>query len=650
MELDGSFDVPTSCEQTFEFLTSPERIANSLPDTKAFTKVDEDNFNVTSRVGIGHLRGQMKMQMRITQREPHQQAAFVGHGRGLGSTVDLEAIFELTPNDDAGTRIKWRGKGAVGGRLTSIAGGMIETVAGKNISVFIDNIRAELGPNEPESAMLTKAVAEEPPAVTAAHPGAVAPAGLPAYGSFIDGTMVLGRSVPVDLVDPYRVTPIATVEHATAELVDRAIEVARSGQIEVAALPAHVRGEILERAAQLLRERSQDLAPEVSRQTGKPLKDTRREVNRAAETLRASADAARQLFGEQPPADAMSGGDGLLSLVIRVPVGVVGAITPFNAPLNLSAHKMGPAFASGNAIVLKPAPNAPLSALSLAQILVEAGAPAASIGIVPGTAEAGARLAASPAVDMVSFTGGSRGGEQVIATAGVKRVTLELGGNSATIVHGDADLDAAVRQLVWGAFANSGQSCNSAQRIYVHRSMYEPFASSFAEAASKLVVGDPLDAASDLGTLVDEGQARRVESWIHAAIEAGGRLLVGGVRHGAALSPTVLADVPTDQRIVCDEVFGPVAVLAPYDELDEVIDRSNNTAYGLVGAVFTRSLPVALAVSRNLRVGSVMVNRPSNYRLDHLPYGGVKRSGLGREGPRYAVEEMTERRLVLIDA
>lgn len=468
-------------------------------------------------------------------------------------------------------------------------------------------------------------------------------------GPLVDGKAAHGgRSFAI--IDPYRGDAVATIESATLDLTDRACAIAREGQRQMEALPAYERAAILERAAAMLRDRRDDLAPEISRQTGKPLKDARREVGRAAETLRASADGARQLFGELPPADAMSGGERLLSVVIRVPVGIVGGITPYNAPLNLCAHKIGPALAGGNAVIIKPASKAPLSALSLGRILLEAGAPPASIAVLPGGPEVAERIVTSADVDLVTFTGGRPAAQRVIAAAGIKRVTLELGGNSATIVHKDADVSLAVERLTWGAFANAGQSCNSAQRIYVHRSIFDAFASSLATAASALVVGDPLDPSSDLGTMVDESEARRVESWVQDAVRNGGRVLAGGERRGAALAPTVLVDVPADRPVVCEEVFGPVAVLAPYDDLDDVLIRANDTPYGLVGAVFTTSLSVALAVARRLRVGSVMVNRPSNYRLDHLPYGGVKQSGLGREGPRYALEEMTERRLVLIDA
>jgi acyl-CoA reductase-like NAD-dependent aldehyde dehydrogenase len=465
----------------------------------------------------------------------------------------------------------------------------------------------------------------------------------------IGGVTSAGAQGAFDVVDPYRHTVVARVAKAGPHDLEQALERAQSGQRAVAALPAHRRAAILERAAEIVAARRQELAVEVSRQVGKALKDTTREAGRVVETLRASADAARHLHGEGLTADAMSGGDHLLAIELRVPVGIVGAITPYNSPLNLVAHKLGPAIAAGNAVVLKPSSKAPLSALRLGSILVEAGLPAEAISVLAGGPEIGEAIAADPQVDFVTFTGGRRGGEAVLTRAGLKRVTLELGGNSATLVHHDANLAAAAQGLSWGAFANAGQSCNSAQRIYVHADVFERFAAEFAARTQALTVGDPLDPSSDLGTVVDEAAAQRIEDWVQQAVATGAHILVGGRRSGAAYWPTVLTDVPADQPVVCEEVFGPVAVLLPYRDLDDALERGNATPYGLVGAVFTTSLSVAMSVGRRLEAGVVNVNRPPNYRLDHLPYGGVKASGLGREGPRYAVEEMTERRLILLD-
>ncbi|HYM51063.1 MAG TPA: aldehyde dehydrogenase family protein [Candidatus Limnocylindrales bacterium] len=466
----------------------------------------------------------------------------------------------------------------------------------------------------------------------------------------LGGAPARGSGGVLEVIDPYRREVVAHVSRAGLDDLDRAVGLARSGQKAVAALPVHARAAILERAAAIVSERREALATEVSRQVGKAFKDTFREAGRVAETLRASADAARHLHGDGLTADAMSGGEKLIALELRVPVGVVGAITPYNSPLNLVAHKLGPALAAGNAIILKPASKAPLSALSLAGILVEAGMPAPAISILPGGPDLGTALVAHAGVDFVTLTGSRRAGEQVRDAAGLKRVTLELGGNSATLVHHDADVVKAAAALSWGAFANAGQSCNSAQRIFVHAAIFDAFAAELARRAAALVVGDPLDPKSDLGTMVDEGEARRVESWVRDAVAAGGRLLCGGLRTGAAYQPTVLQDVPEQQPVNCEEVFGPVAVLTRYDDVETALASANNTPYGLVGAVFTRSLPLAMMVGRRLEAGVVNVNRPPNYRLDHLPYGGVKASGLGREGPRYAVEEMTERRMILIDA
>lgn len=476
------------------------------------------------------------------------------------------------------------------------------------------------------------------------------------YGSVDDSRvpLILGgqfayTASTFPVVDPYRQEVVAEVARADLADLERALTLAATGRQAVAELPAHRRATILERAATLVAGRRTTLATEVSRQTGKPLKDSGRETDRVVETLRASADAARNLHGEGLSADAISGGEGLIAFELREPVGIVGAITPFNSPLNLVAHKLGPALAAGNAVIIKPASKAPLSALSLGSIFVEAGMPLEAISVLPGDSQLAQALVAHPLTNLVSLTGGRKTGESVLRLAGLKRVTLELGGNSATLVHADADVARAARMLTWGAFANAGQSCNSAQRIFVHQAIFERFATELVAGASQLSIGDPLDAASDLGTMVDAGAARRIEAWVASAVEAGAKVLLGGIRCAAAYPPTILTDVPGDQPIVCEEVFGPVAVLAAYDDLDEVLVRANATPYGLVGAVFTRSLSVALGMSRRLQAGSVNVNRPPNYRLDHLPYGGIKASGLGREGPRYAVEEMTNRRMILVD-
>jgi acyl-CoA reductase-like NAD-dependent aldehyde dehydrogenase len=450
------------------------------------------------------------------------------------------------------------------------------------------------------------------------------------------------------LHDPWRGDLVTRVAVSTAADVAAAIDAAVAAQPSVAALPVHRRASILRQAAALTESRAADYAETITRQTGKALKNTMREVRRAAWTMRAAATAAETHFGSVTVADAAPEGEGVLALTVWEPIGVVGAITPFNAPFNLLVHKVAPAFAAGNAIVVKPPSQAPLSALDIAAVLEEAGAPAGAINVVPGNRETVAALVEDPRIGMFTLTGSRSAGEAVVRGAGLRRVTLELGGNSPNIVHRDADLALAVAACVRGGFANTGQSCNSVQRIFVHRDVAPAFLEQLVTATSSLVVGDPLDPATDVGTLVDVAAAERIEQWLAEAVERGARLLSGGRRSAARLEPTVVVDAPLDARLVCEEVFGPVVVVLTYENLDDAVQQANATPYGLQSAIFTASLDVALSAARGLRAGAVLVNKSTNYRMDHLPYGGVKESGVGREGPRHAIEEMSELKLIVL--
>ena len=454
----------------------------------------------------------------------------------------------------------------------------------------------------------------------------------------------------VELRDPYRGDVVAHVAMSTPEDVRAAVEAAADAQRSVANLAVHERAAVLRRAAELIEERAEPYATTITRQTGKALKNTLREVRRAAWTMRAAATAAETHFGRVMVPDVAPEGDGILAMTLWEPVGVVGAVTPFNAPFNLVVHKVAPAFAAGNSVVVKPASQAPLAALDVAQLMTDAGAPTGAVSVVPGNRDTVAALLAEEGVAMYSLTGSRAAGEAIARGAGLRRVVLELGGNSPNIVHSDAAVDRAAEACVRGGFANTGQSCNSVQRIIVHRSVVDHFAERVVDFAGRMIVGDPLDSVTDVGTLVDEGAATRVEAWIHEAGERGARVLVGGHRTGAQLKPTVVVDAPVDVRLVCEEIFGPVVVLLTYTDLDEAIAQANATPYGLQAAVFTESLDVALRAARQVRAGAVLVNRSTNFRMDHLPYGGVKDSGIGREGPIKAIEEMSEAKMVVLAA
>lgn len=454
----------------------------------------------------------------------------------------------------------------------------------------------------------------------------------------------------VSLIDPYRAEPIASIEMAGPDQVAAAIADAdANGRQAMASMPLHRRVAAARSAAAQILEEIDSLAILTSRQTGKALRDARGEVERSVRTLGATASAAEQMDGTILRADAMPSGEGMLALVTANPIGVVAAISPFNSPVNLPMHKLAPALVMGNAVVFKPAPQAPLSGHRIVEILVQAGFPASAIQVVTGGADVGAAMVRDARVGAVSFTGGTVAGTAIAHAAGLKRLLLELGGNSPNVVHADADLDHAAKALVTGAFSNTGQSCNSVQRILVHRSITDPLTRLLRARAADLRVGDPLDPDTDVGTLIDEDAAVRVERWIHAAVSEGATLVIGGARSGAQLEPTILADVRPDQEIACQEVFGPVAVIIEYESLAEAIELANATEYGLQAAVFTRSLGVAYTLASGIRAGGVMINRSSNFRLDHAPFGGIRASGLGREGGAWGLREYVVEKLILAD-
>jgi acyl-CoA reductase-like NAD-dependent aldehyde dehydrogenase len=334
--------------------------------------------------------------------------------------------------------------------------------------------------------------------------------------------------------------------------------------------------------------------------------------------------------------------------LLRFPVGVVAAITPFNAPVNLACHKIAPAIAAGNTLVLKAPPQSPGVIHELAQIFVDAGTPPGVLNVLYGET-AGPALVRDPRVDFVTFTGSTRVGAEIKAASGLRRVALELGGTGTTIVHEDADIEAAAPICARNAMRLAGQSCISVQTVHVHRKLYERFVETVVAEARKLKLGDPLDPATDVGTLIDEGAAQRVETWIGQAVEDGARLLAGGKRHGAQIEPTVLADVSPSMRVVCEEVFGPVVGLLPYDEIDEVFRTISESRFGLQTGIFTRSMETAIKAARSIRSGGIIINGTSTWRTDQLAYGGVKDSGIGREGPRYSIRDMTEERMVLFN-
>jgi acyl-CoA reductase-like NAD-dependent aldehyde dehydrogenase len=450
----------------------------------------------------------------------------------------------------------------------------------------------------------------------------------------------------MDVLLPYDGSVIARVCAGDRDTLSRAVQAARQGARAMAALANCDRADLLERIATLLRRDIEPIAHWICLETGKPIKEARLEANRGLDTLRAASIAARELRGEVVAMDAAPAGRGRMAMTVREPVGVIGAITPFNFPFNLTLHKLAPALAAGNAMIHKPSERTPVSALLLARLVEEAGAPRGAYNVIPGGPDLGQALVADPGVDMITFTGSVAVGKAIRAAAGLKKVTLELGNNSAMILEDDGDIEIAVSRSVVGSFTHSGQVCISLQRVFVHERIARDFLQRMVASTEKLVCGHPLEESTDISSLITEKEAIRVAEWIGEASAAGASVLTGGERRYATITPTVLADVPREVRLSCREVFGPVVAVYTYRDLDDAIDAVNATPYGLQAGIFTPNIDRAFSAARRLRVGGVMINDIPSYRADHMPYGGVKESGLGREGPRYAIEERSEMTLI----
>lgn len=465
---------------------------------------------------------------------------------------------------------------------------------------------------------------------------------------YIGGEAVAGAD-HFESRDPYRGDLVCVAPSASAAEVEAAVVAARAAAPQVAAMPAYERAAILRRASELVVQRAGEIGEIMARETGKALGDAEGEVKRSTDTLSLSGEEAIRIEGSHVPLDGSAMGNGKMAFLMRFPVGVVGAITPFNAPVNLACHKLGPAFAAGNAIVIKPPQQCPMVVHRLVELFYDAGVPRHFIQVVHGGAAAGQALVANPGVDMLTFTGSSRVGAEIRARAGLRPVTLELGGTGQTIVCDDADLDAIAPLLARNAVRLAGQSCISVQNIYVPRALVPALGEKVAAAMRALRLGDPLASGTDVGTLIDEGASRRVEGWVEEALAGGAELLCGGKRHGAAYEPTLLSRVTRDMKVACDEVFGPVASIIAYDDLSEPVSEISQSPFGLQCGVFTDSTQRALYLARSLRTGGVIINGTSTWRTDQLAYGGVKDSGLGREGPRYAIRDMTEERLILFN-
>ncbi|MFZ3579691.1 aldehyde dehydrogenase family protein [Virgibacillus sp. DJP39] len=450
------------------------------------------------------------------------------------------------------------------------------------------------------------------------------------------------------VVNPYNQETVAELKLATKQDLDDAVNSCFSiFHSTMKVMPAHERADILKTAADLLEEQKEDFALTICKEAGKPITGSRGEVERSVQVIRFAAELAKNITGEVIPMDAAIGGENKLGFVKRIPLGVVGAITPFNFPLNLSLHKIAPALAAGNTVVFKPAEKTPVTAYKLVKLFQEAGLPDGVINLLIGTGiDVGEPLVTHEKVHKISFTGSLAVGRKIRETAGFKKVTLELGSNSPNILFNDANIEYAAKELVKGAFAFSGQVCISAQRIYVQKDIYDTFLEDYIKQTKSLKIGDPADEQTNIGPMINEEAAKRAKQWIDDAVEHGAKVETGGERNGTVLSPTIMSNVDENMKIIAEEVFAPIVSVIPFETEEEVVGYSNDSIYGLQAGVFTKDINRALRVAEKLEMGGVWINEISTYRQDNHPYGGVKQSGIGKEGVKYAIEDMTEMKFI----
>ena len=464
---------------------------------------------------------------------------------------------------------------------------------------------------------------------------------------FLEGKWV-DKSNKIEVRNPYDNSVIDTVPRSDGGDVERALSFAERGAKVMAKLSGYDRWRILRQAADIMAARNEELGQLISKEEGKIIAEGRGETSRGVETIMGSAEEAKRIHGETVPLDGDPGGSKKLGFTLRVPCGVVAAISPFNFPLNLVCHKVGPALAAGNSVIVKPASDTPLSALKLTEILLEAGLPPEGIQCVTGSGgEIGDALVADRRVRKVTFTGSREIGDRICRMAGIKKVTMELGSNSPLIIMPDADLDKVAAAVALTGYGNAGQTCISTQRVLTAKKVYGDFLGALKPKVEALTTGNQLDEKSKVGPMVKESEARRVEDWINEAVAGGARLVAGGGRRGAIYVPAVVADVKPEMRISRDELFGPAVAVTPFDSMDEAIALANDTVYGLSAGIFTENLEWAMRFAREVESGNLHVNWGPQWRADLMPYGGLKDSGFGKEGPRYAVEEMTELKMVV---
>lgn len=467
------------------------------------------------------------------------------------------------------------------------------------------------------------------------------------YGHYINGEWINSKET-ITVTNKFTNEKFAKIGKATKELVSEAVGNALT-TFQENKLTATERYDILMRTAELLKERKNELSKILIYEVGKVKKDADGEIDRAVQTFIASAEEAKRIAGTGIPL-GQSGNENKMAFTVRVPVGVIAAITPFNFPLNLTAHKVGPALASGNAIVLKPTQQTPIIACKLVDILTEAGLPAGWINLVNGKgSETGEHLLEDDRISMYTFTGSPQVGRHIKSKTGIRKVALELGNNSPNIIHKDApDLEKAAELCMTSGFSNAGQACISVQRIYVHRHIYDNFVEKALKVTESLKVGNPELESTDIGPMISLSEAERAERWIREAEESGAKVIAGGKRNGAIVEPTIIVDAKDEMKVVCEEVFAPIVSIIPFDNIEEAFNQANNSDMGLQVGIFTSDINLAMQSTHKLQFGGVIINDVSTYRADVMPYGGVKNSGIGKEGPHYAINEMTDEKLVVI--
>jgi glyceraldehyde-3-phosphate dehydrogenase (NADP+) len=455
------------------------------------------------------------------------------------------------------------------------------------------------------------------------------------------------RDKKIDVIDPFDNSLVDTVPSASKEDVELALTAAVKGFEITKRMTVYDRAQILFKTAAIISENLDDFAKLIAREASKTITEARKEASRCVNTIICSAEEAKRILGETIPFDSFPGGEKRKGYYYRFPIGVVLAITPFNDPLNLVAHKLGPAIAAGNSVILKPATVTPLSAIKLVEAMLEAGLPPMAIQCITGVGSViGDQLVSDERVRMISFTGGVEAGKHIAGVAGIKKIGMELGSNSPVIVWEDADLDLAIESCVSGAFWAAGQNCIGVQRLLVHKNIYDKFKTGFVDRTKRYKIGDKMNEDTDMGPMITEGEAIRVEKWVKEAVDKGARLLTGGKRKGALVEPTVLENLSPDMTIHCEEVFGPTVNLYKIDDLDKALKEANSLPYGLLTGIFTKNINIAFKAAYELDCGGVMINDSTDYRLDSMPFGGVKYSGLGREGLKFSLQEMTEPKVV----